>query len=95
MAEVTLTIGPRRHIVSCRDGEEPHLLRLAEMLDQRWDGATRAAGSAGGDRPMLYVALMLADALDESERRPPEVGESIALERIADRLEALATALEK
>ncbi len=95
MAEVTLTIGGRRHIVACRDGEETHLLRLADMMDQRWDSATRAAGGPGGDRPMLFVALMLADALDEAEKRPAEVGESAALERVADRLEALASALEK
>jgi len=95
MAELTLSIGGRRHLVACRDGEEARLMQLGGMLDRRWDMATRAAGGAGGDRPMLFLALMLADALDESEKRPAEVGESIALERIADQLEALATALEK
>ena len=45
---------------------------------------------------MLFVALMLADDLDEIEQRPPEgaaVSET-ALARIAARLESLAEALE-
>ena len=50
-----------------------------------------------GERAMLFVALMLADDLDESRHRAPEgaaVSES-ALATIADRLDALADALEQ
>ena len=45
---------------------------------------------------MLFVALMLADALQESENRPPEPGAAspAMLAVIADRLESLAAALE-
>lgn len=97
MAEVSLTIGGRQHLVGCRDGEEPRLRQLAAMVDERWAVAARAAGGTGGERAMLFVALMLADDLDESEHRPAKgaaVSEA-ALTRIADRLEALAEALEQ
>jgi cell division protein ZapA len=44
---------------------------------------------------MLFVALMLADALDEAERRPPGAAESAVAIRIAEKLEALVATLEK
>ncbi|MDE0879466.1 MAG: cell division protein ZapA [Sphingomonas bacterium] len=98
MAEVTIKIGGRPHVIACRDGEEARLALLGGMIDQRWATAARAAGSTnGGERAMLFVALMLADDLDEALSRPPEgaaVSES-ALARIADRLESLADALEQ
>ena len=96
MAEVTLQIGGRAHRVACRDGEEPRLRELGHMVDERWATAARvAAGSS--ERAMLLVALMLADDLDEVERKPP-AGAAVsedALARIADRLESLAKALEQ
>jgi len=94
MAEVTLTIGGRRHSVACHDGEEAQVRRLGEMLDQRWPIADRAAGGMGGERAMLFVALMLADAFDETRRQPAAAADDGMLDRVADKLEALAAALE-
>ncbi|TPG12412.1 cell division protein ZapA [Sphingomonas oligophenolica] len=96
MADVTLTIGGRPHTVACRDGEEARVTLLGQMIEDRWAMASRAAGAAGSERAMLFVALMLADDLDEAANRAP-VGAAVsesALARIADRLEALAEALE-
>ncbi|QNA84315.1 cell division protein ZapA [Sphingomonas sp. So64.6b] len=94
MADVTLTIGDRRHIVACRDGEEDQLLRVGAMLDARWTAASRAAGGMNAERTMLFIALMLADSLDEAERRAPDKAGEALLEKLADRLEELAAALE-
>ncbi|HEX8553492.1 MAG TPA: cell division protein ZapA [Sphingomonas sp.] len=100
MAQVTLTIGGRQHAVGCRDGEEDRLRLLGKLIEARWPTALRAAGNQPGERAMLIVALMLADALDEAEHRPvatspiPSVDDA-ALARIADRLEGLADALER
>ena len=96
MATVTIEIGGRSHTVACRPGEEARVQLLGRMLDQRWAAADRAAAGQP-ERAMLFVALMMADALEEAESRPP-VGAAIAesaLERIADRLESLADALEQ
>ena len=95
MPDVTLTIGDRRHTVACRDGEEPQLRKLGEMLDRHWTTAARASGGLNGERTMLFVALMLADQLDEADRRPPEGAGAAMIERVAERLESLAAALEK
>ena len=94
MPDVTLTIGDRRHTVACRDGEEPQLRKLGEMLDKHWSTAARASGGLNGERTMLFVALMLADQLDEVERRPPEGAGAALLDKVAERLESLAAALE-
>lgn len=96
MADVTLSIGGRPHLVACRDGEEARVRHLGQMLDQRWATAQRAAAGMGGERAMLFVALMLADDLDEAALRPP-VGAAVsepALVQIAEQLESLADALE-
>ena len=97
MAEVTITIGGRGHTVACRDGEEDRLRQLGAMLDERWAVAARASGGLGGERAMLFVALMLADDLDEAETRPPEgsPASEAMLVRVAERLESLADALEQ
>ena len=95
MADVTLTIGDRRHTVACRDGEEDQLRRLSALLDSRWATAARASGGLNVERTMLFVALMLADSLDEAERRPPDGPGAALLEELADRLEEIASALEK
>ena len=97
MAEVTLTIGDRRHNVTCRDGEEAQLRKLGDMLDQRWAMANRASGGLNAERTMLLVALMLADSLDTAENRPAGNGgvSPAFLTRLAERLEGVADALEK
>lgn len=96
MAEVLLRIAGRAHLVGCRDGEEAQLEALGLRLEKHADIAARAAGAQGGERTMLFIALMLADELAEAERRPVSGGAPpAALERIADRLESLAALLEK
>ena len=95
MATVTLQLGGRSWPVSARDGEEPRVELLGRMLTERWDMANRAGGG-NPERALLLLSLMLADALEEAESRPP-VGAAVsepALARIADRLESLALALE-
>lgn len=95
MAVVTLQIGDAVHDIACRDGGEARLIQAGALIDERWGDARRASGTAGPSRTLLLAALMLADALiDAREAPPPETPEDAALARIAERLEALATALE-
>ena len=102
MSQFTLKIAGREHVVACRDGEEPHLLALADRLNANAELALRASGGQTGERTMLFLALLLADQLIEAERAPapppvpaaaPEIPPG-ALDRLADRLERLALLLE-
>ncbi|GAA4776731.1 cell division protein ZapA [Stakelama sediminis] len=94
MAEVTLTIAGRSHVIACRDGEEPHLRDLARMLEHHSETALRAAGGVAGERMMLLIALILADKVAEAERNPATGLSPALLDRLADRLESVASALE-
>ena len=95
MAQVTLTLGGRGFVVGCREGEEARVEHLGRMITERWSGAAKAGGSL--ERSFLFLALMLADELDEEINRPlPDnlVSEE-ELAVIADRLESLASTLEQ
>lgn len=95
MGQVTLRIAGREHVVACRDGEEPHLQRLGALLDSHADTAVRASGGTSGERTFLFLALILADMLDEARRNPPQGISPHLLELVADRLEGVAAALEE
>lgn len=112
MAEVILKIGDRQHRIACKAGSEDQVRRMGAMIDDRWGAAHRASGGLNAERSMLFVALMLADALDEAQRKlaaGQPVAQPVAaplpapaapaldgemLSRIADRIEAIAAALE-
>ncbi|WP_380875048.1 hypothetical protein ACFB49_02990 [Sphingomonas sp. DBB INV C78] len=96
MAEVDLEIGGRRYAMACRDGEEAHFHRLAAIIDRKMTQAAQAVGGLNEVRQFLFAALLLADELDDGRKGQPRPVPAIdpaaltALERLADRLEALA-----
>jgi cell division protein ZapA len=94
MGQITLHVGGRDYPMACRDGEEAHYRRLGALLDSHSETALRASAGQPGERTLLYVALLLADQLNEGA--PVAAGlDPALLDRIAERLEAVATALEE
>lgn len=103
MSEVTLQVGGRGYTVSCADGEEAHVQRLAAIVDGKLAamGGNRAPGDA---KNLLFAALILADEVEEARRTAgPAAGtdqsassDNVArgLEALAGRLESLAATLE-
>ena len=69
MAEVTVDIVGRSYRVACEDGEENHLLALAEYIGAEAQQLTRQMGQLPEGRLMLMTALMVADRLTETEAR--------------------------
>jgi len=94
MGQITLTIAGRSHSIACRDGEEIHLQRLEAILNQHAETALAASGGLSSERTLLFLALILADLYDEAERNPPGGVSPVLLDNLADRLEAVAAALE-
>lgn len=98
MAVVKLDIGDRQFNIACREGGEARLQQAGALIADRWADAERAAGNGGAFRVMLFAALMLADTLIDREAAVAAAPEAslpdAALEQIADRLDALASALE-
>jgi cell division protein ZapA len=105
MAEVKIMVGGRQYAVYCRDGEEARLHQLAGMMSERVDQVRAGAPSLTEVRQLLFAGLLLADTLSEREAGmrppapppPPEPKDDpamiAALERLAQRLEALGDSL--
>lgn len=98
MADITLTIAGRSYVVAARDGDEAHLRHLEKMLQKHSPAAQRASGGMSAERTLVYLSLILADLLDEAHENPPPAAAAAPtalLDQIAERLEAVATALEE
>ncbi|HEX8668463.1 MAG TPA: cell division protein ZapA [Allosphingosinicella sp.] len=101
MATLDIDVAGRRYSVSCRDGEEQHLLSVAALVDGKARDAAAALGSLSETRQLLFAALLLADEVKEQRagRLPtpaaaPDLAVADGLERLAGRIEALADRLE-
>lgn len=97
MAQVDLIIAGRAYKVACRDGEEDNLRSAARLVDTKSNEALAGLGTLSEARQLLFAGLLLADQLIENRPETatgsdPEL-ESRA-ERLAERLESLADALE-
>ncbi|MDE0540520.1 MAG: cell division protein ZapA [Rhodospirillales bacterium] len=105
MAQVTVIINNRRYDIACDDGEEAHLTRLAQDLDKRVNELTRAVGQIGDSLLLVMASLLVADELSEANTELDALrgdGKGTAadqavpeLERLADRIEAIAEKLEQ
>jgi cell division protein ZapA len=108
MASVDIEIAGRRYSLACRDGEEPHLREVGEIVDKKAQDAAGALGNLSEARQLLFASLLLADELKEkrdaagSAAAPatavpaaePDPALADALERLAARVESLADRLE-
>ncbi|MDP2620849.1 MAG: cell division protein ZapA [Hyphomicrobiales bacterium] len=69
MSEVTVTINGRSYKMSCDDGQERHLLGLAEHVGRHVETLKVHVGQVGDTRLLLMAAIMVADELGEARRR--------------------------
>lgn len=107
MPLVEVTIAGRRHTVQCGEGQEARLRRLAAFVDGKATEVAKTAPSQPESRLMLVTSLVVADELfdayeelqrlkSDAERRTDDADAATlaAVERVAERLERLAAALE-
>src|SRR5258708_23589910 len=69
MGQVSVTINGRQYRMACDDGQEDHLTRLAEDLDQRIEQLRTDFGEIGDMRLTVMAALIVADELSEQGDR--------------------------
>ena len=96
MSDVTLSVGGRNYTVSCADGQEEHVQRLATVIDGKL-GTMGANLSSQEAKNLLFAALLLADELDEAKKEPAPAEPAepdFDAERLAGQLERVALALE-
>lgn len=100
MPNLRLDIGGRHYDIHCEEGEEAHITRLAARVDAKAREAQTAIGGINEARQLLFAALMLADeagAAPTAASSPAQMtdaprsrADELAIERIAERIEALA-----
>lgn len=65
MAQVTVRINGYAYTVACKDGEEAHLLAMAEQVEQRIENIKAVTGPSGEARMLVMASLLMADDLFE------------------------------
>ena len=99
MAEVELSIAGRPYKVACRNGEEDTLRAAGALVDAKSREALAGLGTLSESRQLLFAALLLADQLVDGREVEIPTGPDPELvertQRMAERLETLADALER
>lgn len=100
MAEISLAIGGRNYVITCRDGDEARLEHLATIVDAKTQDARRSVPGLTEVRQLLFAALFLADELNDiragtlpAQPAVPDPALADALEKLADRMESLVSRL--
>jgi cell division protein ZapA len=78
MGQVSVTLNGRSYRLECGEGEEAHLLELAEYLGTHVDLMKRKFGQVGDDRLILMASLHVTDELWELRRRMDEMKTTLA-----------------
>ena len=84
MAEIDITVNGRNYRIACEDGEEEHLMQLAEHLDRHAKDLAGVVGQVGESQLMLMAGLLVGDELSDALDRVDEL-ERTATEVQADR----------
>ena len=78
MPEVNVEINGRKYRMACEDGQEAHLLGLAERFNRHVDAFKGDFGEIGDNRLTVMAGIAVMDELAEAERRIAALKEDIA-----------------
>ncbi len=69
MAQVTVTIDGKQYRMACDEGQEEHLMELANRFDQYVMHLKQSFGEIGDQRVTVMAGIMVMDELSELQRR--------------------------
>jgi cell division protein ZapA len=78
MPHVSVTINGKTYRMACDDGQENHLIALAERFDAYVNQLRGAFGEIGDQRLTVMAGVMVTDELQELERRVAAIEHEIA-----------------
>lgn len=78
MAQVNVTINGRQYRMGCDEGQEDHVVKLAQDIDNLINRLRRAHGEIGDQRLTVMAALTVADELSEQHHKLRLLQEEIA-----------------
>lgn len=79
MPEVNVEINGRKYRMACEEGQQQHLIGLAERFDAQVDGIKGAVGEIGDTRLTVMAGIAVVDELAEAERRIAELEREITI----------------
>ena len=109
MGQVVVKVNGRDFPLTCADGQESRIRRLAQYVDAKVGEFTKTVGQVGEARLILLAALVIADELSDAnealrqERNrqgpsgsdPPDVsGAASGIRSMAERIESVADRFE-
>ena len=108
MGQVVVKVNGRDFALSCTDGQEPRIRRLAQYVDAKIGEFAKNLGQIGEARLILLAALVIADELSDaieivqqerSRSRAGSPGEATGaaaagIRDIAERIESIAARIE-
>ena len=65
MGQVTVRVNGYSHTIGCKDGEEGHVLALAQQIEEKVRLIRGMGGQFSEARMLLHVALLLADEVSD------------------------------
>jgi cell division protein ZapA len=83
MAQVNVTIAGKSFRMACDDGQEPHLIGLAQRVNAVIDQLRQRFGEIGDQRLTVMAAITMADQSSETERRLKELEAEVTMLREA------------
>jgi cell division protein ZapA len=108
MAQVEIRVNGREYKVTCEDGQEDRLQRLAAYFDKHVTQLSADLGQIGDARLMLLAALTVCDELFDTKERAADLedatdgldqetmgGASRAIEAAVARVNEITERLEK
>jgi cell division protein ZapA len=106
MGQVTVAVNGRSFAITCDDGQEPRIRRLAQYVDAKVAEFVGSVGQVGETRLLLLAALLIADELSDAnealdqERKRAQAADTErdaaanSVHGTAKRVEAIAAQLE-
>lgn len=93
MPEVNVEINGRKYRMACEEGQQGHLIELAERFNAQVEGLKGAVGEIGDNRLTVMAGIAVLDELTEAHRKIAALEAEVetltqAGHQIADELEA-------
>ena len=94
MPEVNVEINGRKYRMACEEGQQKHLIGLAERFNAQVEGLKGAVGEIGDNRLTVMAGIAVVDELAEAERRIKELEQEVLVltragQEVAAEIEAL------
>ena len=72
MANVNITLNGKEFLLSCDDGQEEHLIELAEQLNNRFASLKSQLGNIGENKLLLITSIKIMDEYFETKKKIEE-----------------------